>query len=74
MVPWLIVDPAPIDPVAWGLPTLLDGLPHDELDVVIRTCEFDVPAVPVPLFRICQLTPSDPPAVTLLELRVTFRG
>ena len=42
--------------------------------MVIRACEFDEPAVPVPLFRICQFTPRDPPAVTLLELRVTFRG
>ena len=74
LVLWVIVTPDPIEPVALGLPTLLDELPYDTLDVVIRTCEFDVPAVPVPLFRICQLTPSDPPVTTLLGLRDTFNG
>ncbi len=44
------------------------------LDVLIRTCEFDVAAVPVPLFRICQSTPNEPPDDTLLGLRVTFNG
>ena len=74
MVLWTIVAPAAIEPVAWGLPTLFVELPYDELDVVIRTCELDVPAVLVPLFRICQATPSDPPGARLLGLRVTFSG
>ena len=76
LVLWVIVTPDPIEPVALGLATLLVELPYplEALDVVIRTCEFDVPAVPVPLFRICQLTLSDPPATTLLGLRDTFNG
>ena len=40
----------------------------------MRTCELEVPAGPVPLFLICQLTNNDPPAVTLLLPGVTFSG
>jgi hypothetical protein len=76
VVLWLIVAPAPIDPVACGLPTLFDGVPYPPaaFEVVIRTCEFEVLAAPLPLLRICQLTDSDPPGATLLLPSVTFKG
>lgn len=73
---WLIVAPAAIVPVARGLPTLFVEFPYPLLapDVVMRTCELDVPAVVVPLLRICQVTESEPPGETLPLPRVTLSG
>ena len=74
VVLWLLEAPAAMVPVAWALPTLLLLVPYEVEEVVMRTCEFELAAVPVPLLRICQLTESDPPAVTLLLPRVTLIG
>ena len=74
VVLWLIVAPAPMLPVACAVPTLLAELPELAFELVMRTCEFDVPATPVPLFLICQLTLIEPPAATELDPNVTFNG
>ena len=71
---WLTVPPAATAPVAWALPTLFADVPKLAWLVVMRTCEFELAAAPVPLLRTCQLTDSEPPGATLLLPSVTLCG